>query len=146
MTPALTRAPEGGTEVFGRRYAPGEFLPFYIPRSAMPQVDEKDLPALLKWMREEGVAVDYRVVDPARLIRPHQRIDERKVRRIDERLFISADLYILDGHHRWEAHVERSLPVPCYEFDALFPQAVRMILQFPLTYTYGSGHNQVERN
>ena len=46
------RAPKGGEEgVNGHHYKGGEFLPFYVPRPVMPQIEHHDLNALIRFVR-----------------------------------------------------------------------------------------------
>lgn len=98
------QAPAGGLGRYGHHYNGGEFLPFYVPRDAMPQVD--DLPAMI------ADALGSVHIDVARTpdLRAHQRISHRAARAMPEHvkrfpIVVSSDGYVIDGNHRWWAAV-----------------------------------------
>ena len=118
-------------------------MPFYVPREAMPQVDEADYPELLQFARGEGVAVDEVVTDPHELC-AHQRVAMSLVREMppgvmDKRVLTSVDRFLLDGNHRWRGHVIAGVPVKQYRFALTFEPAVAFLFRFPKTYRYADG-------
>lgn len=131
----IEHAPAGG--IVGeadRFYSGGEFLPFYKPRPLMPQVDDKAYPALLDWCAFMGVAVTRERVEPAEL-KPHQRIDIDKARAIPASvlsipLLVSADGYILDGNHRWFAHVQAGRACDVVRLGLAFDDAIAALFEF----------------
>lgn len=101
----------GAMVEYGRRYSAGEFLPFYVPRDRMPQVDEEFYPQLVSdahaMMRGPGCEFD---VVPVQSLRAHQRIDHFRAKCMKpdvalKPILVSQDGFILDGNHRWWEHV-----------------------------------------
>jgi len=143
------RAPKGGEELYGKLFKAGEFIPFYVPRDRMPQVDEADLPALVTWAQHQGVGVKKGEISP-KLLRAHQRVSIDRVLTITPALLakpvlISVDEFILDGNHRWYGHVLNRSMVPYWRFSIPFDKAIPWLFEFPKTYCYADGkHNQEE--
>lgn len=141
--PILRRAPAGGLvdPLNGRDYKGGELLPFYVPRPIMPQVDEKDYPTLVSWLlHDKGVDVTVNeACDPAAL-RAHQRVDRFHAERLppgvlDKPILVSGDSYVLDGNHRWWAHVHFGInPIPAIRILRPFEEAIGLLFEFPGTY------------
>jgi hypothetical protein len=132
------RAPAGGTDLYGHHYLGGEFLPFYVPRPAMPQVDEKDLPRLVADAMT-GPRVDFDVV-PVRGLRAHQRINHGIAQAMDPKVklkpvIVSSDGYIVDGNHRWWAHVHAGDEwINVIRLGLSFDIAIRWVLARPYAY------------
>jgi len=142
--PIDSRASHGGElGVNGRLYKGGEFLPFYIPRPEMPQVDEKDYPALFEFVKSQSIPLLTERFQPNQL-RAHQRVSWDKVVSMDEVTFrkpvlVSQDRFVLDGNHRWTAHVHRNVPLSAYVLGLEFEAAIGLLFKFPKTYSYGDG-------
>ena len=97
----------------GEHSPDGEFLPFYIPRLYMPQVDEKDLPSLTFALLNKFGSVKEGILD-YRKLRAHQRVDRDRVNLmppalLQKPILVSSDHFVIDGNHRWHAHVARHL-------------------------------------
>lgn len=98
----MNHAPRGGTDRYGKHYGGGEFLPFYVPRPMMPQVD--DLPRMIAdAVNDAGCEVT--VVEPPKL-RAHQRVNHMLAQAMPPAVkrfpvVVSSDGYIIDGNHRW---------------------------------------------
>lgn len=140
--PLLVRAPVGGTvsPLNGHFYRGGELLPFYIPRERMPQIDADDLPDFLVFAGDRGVLTAHDTVCP-RLLRAHQRVDPHKVRTVDltKPALVSQDRFVLDGNHRWHAHLERGSLMPIIRLGLEFEPAIELMFSFPRAYAYGDG-------
>ncbi|MGN6818291.1 MAG: hypothetical protein ACTHJR_06425 [Sphingomonas sp.] len=143
--PLDLRAPRGGElGLNGREYKGGEFLPFYVPRPEMPQIDEIDLPEFLDFVRNRQVDVLTEAVDPATL-RAHQRIDidiavKMQPQVLAKPAVVSKDSYVLDGNHRWWAHVHQHLsPMNILRIGLPFAEAIALMFAFPKTYTLVPG-------
>lgn len=139
----LLHAPAGGVRLHGQHFGGGEFLPFYVPRERMPQVDAADLPALFAFVERRGVAVSRCTASP-RLFHARQRIDMERVVDMDDALLAkpvltSRDYYILDGNHRWMAHVLSRTKMSVMKIDLAFDDALDLLFAFPKTYSYGDG-------
>lgn len=146
-----THAPIGGASLYGRRYAAGEFEPFYVPRQFMPQIDGADFDALLAFATAHGVAWQRRTFDPA-TIEFHQRVDVNRAMAMAPELFAkpilcSIEPYVLDGNHRLYAHKQRHIPVQAICFDLHWAPALSFLFTFPKTYTFATVANpNLERN
>lgn len=134
----LQHAPhDGALGVNGRHYVGGEFLPFYVPRDRMPQVASKDYPALRRWLAARGLSALEAILEPSRL-RAHQRIDEKRALAMPAEALrvpclVSSDFYMLDGNHRWLAHMNNGSLLRAIVIDKPFDEAVDLLLAFPLT-------------
>lgn len=136
-----TRTGELG--VNGKLYKGGEFLPFYIPRPVMPQLDEKDYPEFLQFVKNQGVSIDLKEYRPQQL-RAHQRVTWDSVVNMAPDVFnkpilASIEPFVLDGNHRWTAHVRKAVPLSGYEIGLEFEDAIKLMFSFPKTYAYGDG-------
>lgn len=142
--PLDRRAPQGGERgCDGVMRRGGEFEPFYVPRPVMPQVDEKDLPALLRFASARGVVVrlERRAPDTLKF---HQRVSAFHVRQMDaatmaKPVLASGDGFILDGNHRLAAHKRDGSELDVITLELDFEAAIALLFQFPATYAYGDG-------
>lgn len=145
------RAPSGGMiSINGKFYPGGEFLPFYIPREVMPQVEVADYPDLLKFAESRGVQYFQEEYDP-RVLHPHQKVSKILVNKMGPEVLtkpalVSVDMFILDGNHRWAAHVHYGSPIPVYRFALPFEDSIRFLFEFPKTFSYGDGNFHPVRN
>lgn len=101
-------APHNGITLWGRHYIGGQFLPFYVPRDRMPQIDEEHYPRLVRDALQ-GPGIAFATINPHNLF-AHQKIDHHRAENMDLRLrikplIVSADDYVVDGNHRWWANV-----------------------------------------
>jgi hypothetical protein len=130
--------------VNGKLYHRGQFEPFYIPREIMPQVDESAFDELFAFLSEHGITVS-RTMAELDTIRPHQKVDHKRIHGLLSRsplmakpILVSSDGFIIDGHHRFEAHRQNgdsSLPV--IRLSATFKDALPILFAFPKTWTVG---------
>lgn len=139
--PIHRRAQRGGEiGIDGKFYRGGVMMPFYVPRPLMPQINEVDYGNFLAFCTAEGVRVNRRSINPT-ILHPHQHIDRLLLERIvsegveDKPVFVSLDLYILDGNHRWMLHLHKRTPLPAYQIDLPFEKAIELMFRFPKTYT-----------
>lgn len=134
-------------DLYGRHYRPGEFLPFYVPRERMPQVDEKDTVRMIVDAAHIALPVGgfhplptLEVLPPCE-IRAHQRVDHRRAAAMNpairaKPIIISRDNYVVDGNHRWWAHVKAgSEAIPVIRLALDFDEAIRWLLGRPYVYT-----------
>lgn len=132
------RAPMGGADEYGKHYLGGQFLPFYVPRERMPQIDEADYPRFVTdAMQWHGCRFD---VAPVMELHAHQRIDHRMAERMDPRdrikpIIVSSDNYIVDGNHRWWANVYGgSSFINVIRLSADFNSCIAWALALPYVY------------
>ena len=141
--PLDLRAPKGGEEEFGKLYKGGEFMPFYIPRRDMPQIEVSDYPDLQLFLKARGVGFLYTEVLEPRVLHAHQRIIFASGEfhgDIHEPILSSKDRYILDGNHRWKAHVLQGLKISSFTVELPFEPAIELLFQFPKTTVTRSIH------
>jgi hypothetical protein len=136
----LIHAPTGGLDEFGRRFKGGEFLPFYVPREAMPQMDAIDQPKLVRDALAAGIGVSFEV-EKVDELHAHQRIIKARalsmpVEVARKPIITSADRYTLDGNHRWFNHVLLKEPViNSIRLAMPFDEAIPWLLALPYVYT-----------
>lgn len=136
--PFHQRARAGGETRFGHEYRGGQFLPFYVPRPVMPQIDEADFMDFIEFANERGITVAVNYLTPEHL-HPHQRIDRIHAERMPpevraKTIFVSRDWYILDGNHRWALHLAEHSKIAIFQVDLPFEEAVSLMFEFPKTY------------
>lgn len=144
----IARAPKGGIDTLEGHYAGGRFVPFYVPRPLMPQVDEQFYPQLIADAKDySGVALDVVKIDS---VFPHQHIDKLRADHMDMRLrmkpiLVSRDSYVLDGNHRWWANVHKGAPwISIIRIGLEFDPAIAWLRDRP--YVYEITPNTPERN
>lgn len=142
-------APAGGIDLIGGHYKGGQFVPFYVPRERMPQVDAEFYTRLIADAIDIGVTID--VIEVGH-ITPHQRIDHRRAEAMPlwlrmKPLIVSADDYVLDGNHRWwAARKAGDAYLNAIRISMGFDAAIKWLLQRPYVYTLDPTHPQPERN
>lgn len=120
---------------------PGTHTPhgFYIPRAEMPQVDEVELPHLVATAFDAGHAPAFDAVHPASL-HAHQRVNHDRARSMPmevkmKPVLVSSDDFIIDGNHRWWAHVHAGDELMnIIRIDMPFTQAIEWLFEQPYTY------------
>lgn len=143
--------PGGELGLNGKFYREGEFMPFYIPREIMPQVDETDLPELISFLRDNRVVVRFERLKPEH-VQLHQRVEKHLIDNFDPVLLtkpvlVSREPFVLDGNHRRMDHVIHHSPwMPTYRIMLEFECAIGAIFSFPKTYYYGDGVNHPIHN
>ncbi len=91
---------------------PAEWNSLNVPRAEMPQVPTKERPAFLQFLKDGGVKVTDEAIKPT-AITPIQieyfpaKVERAKGIPAERRVFVSADNYLLDGHHQWMAQRDR---------------------------------------
>ena len=78
-------------------------------------------------------------------LRAHQRVDWNKVTHMDavtlaKPVLASQDKFVLDGNHRWNAHVLNNSNLDAYVIGLDFEKAIQLLFAFPKTYSYGDGN------
>lgn len=142
-------APKGGIDMIEGHYRGGQFIPFYVPRRLMPQIDSEFYPNLIVDAIGRGVTLE--VIEPGS-ITPHQRINHRAAEAMPlwlrmKPLIVSADHYVLDGNHRWwAAHKAGDSYINVIRLHMGFDSAIDWLLLRPYTYTLDPAHPQPERN
>jgi hypothetical protein len=148
--PLDSRAPAGGEEgVNDKQYKGGQFMPQYVPRPVMPQIDGHDEPKFLVFAAERGITTTVKQIGPG-LCMSRQHVDMDRVRAMPEHIqkkpvIVSNDMVILDGNHRWTRHLIDGTQMTAYIVDLPFETAVDLMFAFPKTYDLADAGPQ-ERN
>jgi hypothetical protein len=95
-------------------YVPQNTL--HIPREEMPQIADATKLAFVDWLENQGIHVQFIDIPVSLLKSVQDHIDLKKVenlttnlpeKALSKPLIISKDNFILDGHHRWLALLNR---------------------------------------
>lgn len=116
-----------------------------IERAIMPQISAKDVPEFLKWLRSKyGVRSSNKQV-PIRRVKPSQgEFNPEKIAGMmtkdlsaDKPAVMSKDNYILDGHHRFAAELNKnpSGKFNVYWVDMLFGDLINAARLFDKSFT-----------
>jgi hypothetical protein len=114
-----------------------------IPRDKMPQITEKDLPAFIEHLRNNGIEVSETRVRLNSLKSTQNEINfggvHAKMRHFErggkvKRFVVSKDNRIMDGHHQMFAlkSLGRSF-VPAYRVSAPMDEILKLADSFPRT-------------
>ncbi|MEM1083232.1 MAG: DUF935 family protein [Verrucomicrobiota bacterium] len=82
-----------------------------IPRSVMPQIRQDNRAAMINFLKVRGVIWKEEVTTPADLkptqaeYHPEKVSDASMWKRGMRKLLVSADNYVVDGHHQWMSHL-----------------------------------------
>lgn len=117
-------------------------IEYALPRSREEQPKLTDLEQFARDLGKAGVGIDSRVV-PADTLKPSQKdFDFDKIRdmqkttnpTLDAPLYISKDMYVVDGHHRWIAAAANNTPVLVNHIGMDFESLIELLdsLQYPL--------------
>jgi hypothetical protein len=109
-----------------------------VPRSEMPQIDEKDIARLIVYVAKAGYGLGAGEISPHTFI-PHQAIDWAKVKAMPDKLLVkpvicTKKFEIIDGNHRVAKHLMADTPVPYIMFDMSFVEALDLLAVFPFAY------------
>lgn len=88
----------------------------------MPQIANHEQSDVIRSLKEEGIECELLKLFPNEIKHSQSKVNKEKVKAIinDIRsgksippIFISSDLFIIDGHHRWIAYKITNEPVKC---------------------------------
>jgi hypothetical protein len=114
-----------------------------IPRSEMPQIKEKYRDNYFDFLKKYGVNFSQQRVMPDQLKPSQSNFDPSKINQyIDnpcktglftKRILVSADNYILDGHHHWQAMLKGfpNRPIPVFKANINFQNLLQLSKKFP---------------
>jgi hypothetical protein len=109
-----------------------------VSRADMPQINERDIPALLAYLGTLSVTFSAGVIDPLK-VRAHQAIDVDKAMAIPPKILtkpvlMSQEPVIIDGDHRWYRHCVDKTQMPYIQIEAEWHVCLKYIFAFPQTY------------
>lgn len=108
-----------------------------IPRAEMPQVKAQDRGAMVNFLKARGIDSSNEVM-PARAIKPTQaefspaKVQEAANRQDGNRsIIVSADGYVVDGHHQWMAQRQKGEPVKVIKLDQPIGDVLQALKEMP---------------
>ena len=115
-----------------------------ISRSNMPQVASKDMFELINFLSKKGVSTVKKTV-AAKSLKATQvdfskdkivsAIDRfTKAEGVGKPLLVSADGYVIDGHHRWLAAYNTNSPVHVYATNMKAKELIATLREFPKVF------------
>lgn len=125
---------------YGKTYTRGEFLPFYVPRAEMPQVDDNYLTNLIEAAENSNHLGCEMDAVPPHSLKFHQRIDVNKAETMDLRvkmkpIIVSNDGFVLDGNHRLWRHLHDNDPyILVIRLNMPFNKAIPWLLALPFVW------------
>lgn len=94
-------------------------------RKDMPQIDDMD--KFVKDIKDNGFKITSKKVDPKTLKPTQNEFNDEKVKGMiatgkykNKTIVVTKDNYILDGHHRWKAHLEVGEQQPIIQINMSF--------------------------
>jgi N12 class adenine-specific DNA methylase len=108
-----------------------------IPRSEMPQVRMSDRGAMVNFLKARGISHEITEVDPTTLRPSQAEFSRAKTLKAmgatgdTATALVSADGYVIDGHHRWLAQHVKGEPLRVLRFDAPAQELLQAIHDFP---------------
>jgi hypothetical protein len=122
-----------------------------IPRAEMPQVKMVDRGAMVNFLKARGIEHEIVEVDPASLKPTEAEFSRAKVRKSMDAegdtatALVSADGYVVDGHHRWLAQRVKGEPLRALRFNAPALQVIEAIHAFPSSRKAGDSAQDPRR-
>lgn len=109
-----------------------------IPRRDMPQVKGEHRGALIQFLNARGISHQEETVSPDSLKPTQAEYSSKKVAKFAETgvvgvrsVLVSADDYVLDGHHQWMGHKTLGEDIPVIRLDAPIVELLAVVNQFP---------------
>jgi hypothetical protein len=109
-----------------------------VPRADMPQIKAEHRGALTQFLAARGVAHEADADVSAMELKPTQaEFSPGKVKQAqdfeggDRSILVSADGFVLDGHHQWLAKLSQGLPIRVIRFDAPMADLLPLAREFP---------------
>jgi hypothetical protein len=114
-------------------------------RKEMPQVEGKNIPKFLDFLKSNGVKYTEKLVDSKSLRPTQSQFNQEKIQgmidTIDAKkqhpIMVSKDGYVIDGHHRWLAYYNMGRKMPVYQIDLNINDALDQMHDFPLSIKRG---------
>jgi hypothetical protein len=114
-------------------------------RKEMPQIEGKDIPKFLIFLRSKGISYKEKSVGSKTLKPTQNQFNQQKIQGIIDTIdtkkqhpiMISKDRHVIDGHHRWLAHYNLGRKMSVIEIDLDINVALDTMRDFPLSFTRG---------
>ena len=116
-----------------------------IDRKDMPQIDSKLTSDFISYLSGRGVKTSMKTMYPPRLKATQHQFHKSKIQSLidymdkgdydNKRIIVSKDNYVMDGHHRWLAHVNAGKDIGVYQVNANAKDLIDMMHEYPKSYT-----------
>lgn len=117
-----------------------------IQRRSMPQIKGEDVPHFLKFLKAKGINVTQKEVHPNDLKATQAHFNQDKIKTLvdklknktldDHPIITSNDDCVIDGHHRWLAHVNTdSQAIKTAEIDLPHPEVISAMKEYPRSFS-----------
>lgn len=118
-----------------------------IKREDMPQVSSNDMDDFKKYLKDNRVNIQKITVDPKSLKASQGEFNKDKIEKQIElmgkskaepkAIIISADDYVIDGHHRWLAAMNLGIKMPALRATMKAKQLIDLINKYPKVKNVG---------
>lgn len=112
-----------------------------IPRAEMPQIKAEHRGAMMGFLKARGIDGQQESI-PSAAIKPTQaEFSPGKVKKAIDRqggnrsIIVSADGYVVDGHHQWLAAREKGEPIPAIRLDQNIGDVLTALKDMPSAQT-----------
>ena len=108
-----------------------------IPRAQMPQVKATDRGAMVNFLKARGIDSSKEQLPPTALKPTQAEFSPAKVQQAADRtdgdrsIIVSADGYVVDGHHQWLAQRQKGQPVNVIRLDQPIAQVLEALKEMP---------------
>ena len=121
---------------------PDDVAPF-IDQANMPQIHEHSYADMFVFLGAKGLTFEAGYIDSS-LLKLHQEVDVAVAmalppEKLVKPILISKDNFVLDGDHRGYRHFVDKTQAPFIRINALFYEALGLLLAFPETYKLKRG-------
>jgi len=127
--------------------APSKEHTLGVARRDMPQIDKEHMPSFIRALKKQGINVSHKTMDSHRLTATQGQFNKSKVQDIvdsikagkadtlNNPIITSGDGFVLDGHHRWLAHVNLNMAIDCCVIDKPATEVLQLMHDHPESYT-----------
>lgn len=103
-----------------------------ISRKNMPQIDMNDMDDFLQYLKNNNIGYIINVADPQKYNATQNQFNINKIESIMKTasnfpILVSADKYIIYGHHRWLASFVQSKPINVIDIQTDIDSALNVI-------------------
>tara|TARA_R110000782_G_scaffold132706_2_gene224861 strand:- start:83 stop:520 length:438 start_codon:yes stop_codon:yes gene_type:complete len=116
-----------------------------IERKEMPQINSADVNDFILYLKTLGVSATSEKLDPKKLTATQNQFHKEKIQNLIDkiedgnfsksRIIVSKDNYVMDGHHRWLAHLNLGMPILVNKIDAPAKKLLELMKDYPKSYT-----------
>ena len=116
-----------------------------IDRKEMPQIDGKHTSDFLSYLSKKGIKSKKKRMNPSELKATQHQFHKAKIQSLldymnkgtydDQYILVSKDNYVMDGHHRWLAHMNAKKDIGVHQIGINAKDLIQMMHEYPKSYT-----------